>query len=103
MHNVRHHLKANEQNERIVNLTPKKRPNFVQQMEGVTQNALPAINLREDSLDSARRQGTPNPWYQHQKRKLLMHYKKQLLEEEFKRQDSEIKHIHTHTHTKAKN
>jgi hypothetical protein len=26
------------------------------------------------------RQGTPNPWYQHQKRKLLLRYQKQLLE-----------------------
>lgn len=28
-------------------------------------------------------QGTPNPWYHHQKRKLLLRYQKQLLEQSY--------------------
>ena len=36
-----------------------------------------------ESSGSRERIGTPNPWYHHQKRKLLLQYQKQLLEESF--------------------
>lgn len=34
-------------------------------------------------IQDQERQGTPNPWYHHQKRKLLLRYQKQLLEQHF--------------------
>lgn len=40
----------------------------------------------EDSVNPADlRPETPNPWYQHQKRKLLLRYQKHLLEKEYER------------------
>ena len=38
----------------------------------------PAVQIQDQE-----RQGTPNPWYHHQKRKLLLRYQKQLLEQHF--------------------
>jgi len=38
----------------------------------------PAVHIEDQG-----RQGTPNPWYHHQKRKLLLRYQKQVLEQHF--------------------
>ena len=49
------------------------------------------ISHRDKIAQSEReRQGTPNPWYQHQKRKLLLRYQKQLLERDFKKEEEEM-------------
>lgn len=43
----------------------------------------PDLDEETESGTQRSRLGTPNPWYHHQKRKLLLQYQKQLLEENF--------------------
>ena len=45
----------------------------------------------QSRLSPPPRPETPNPWYHHQKRKLVLRYKKHLLEKEYARQQREQK------------
>ena len=47
------------------------------------ESSLPQIKTSSQNDYETERVETPNPWYHHQKRKLLLRYKKHLLEKEY--------------------